>query len=123
MRSNNTMNVNDIKRKNESKFSGSDHNLTSRSIDLRNHCNRIKNNMIPKVNLIKYYVEHPNSYIKTSLLWFNIKNRFFSIRTGRGANYGRDNRYFNIYQDINVLGFDLSFKYRYDTEQRFNIWS
>jgi len=130
------MNVNNITRKKQSstatsrsKFPGvaplsnvSDHNLTTRSYDLRKHYDRIKTNMIPKVNLFKYYVEHPNSYIKTSLLWFNIKNRFFSIRTGRGANYGRDNRYFNIHQDINVLGFDLSFKYKHDTERTFDIW-
>ena len=117
------MNVTDIKRKNKSKLPGSDRNLTIKPIDLRKHCDRIKTNMIPKVNLFKYYVEHPNSYIKTSLLWFNIKNRFFSIRTGCGANYGRDNRYFNIHQDINVLGFDLSFKYKHDTERTFHIWS
>ena len=92
-------------------------------VDLHQHYSKFRSRILPTLNLAKYYVEHPNSFIQDKLLKFNINNRLFSISTARGANYGSNSRYYNIHQRINVLGFDLSFKYRHDTKRTFDIWS
>ena len=83
-------------------------------INLHKRFTRIRSRILSKVNLMKHYANKPSSYVYCSLLWFDMDNRYFSIRTGRGANYGVRSQYFNIHQNINVLGFDLSFEYRYN---------
>ena len=86
----------------------------SERINLRIHYDKFRSRILPQVNLVKYYVNNPSSFVCCSLLWFNIDNRYFNVRTGRGANHGTGrNEYFNIHYTIDVLGFDLSIKYRY----------
>ena len=83
-------------------------------VDLHQHYSKFRSRILPQVNLVKYYVNNPRSFVYCSLLWFNISNRYFRISTARGCNVGTgSNEYFNIHQRIDVLGFDLSFKYRY----------
>ena len=83
-------------------------------VDLHQHYSEFRSRILPTLNLVKYYVNDPSSFVCCSLLWFNIDNRYFKVRTGRSANHGTGlNEYFNIHYTIDVLGFDLSFKYRY----------
>ena len=83
-------------------------------VDLHQHYFKFRSRILPTLNLVKYYANNPSSFVHCCLLKFDIANRYFSIRTGRGANHRAGRReYVNIYQSINVLGFDLSFKYRY----------
>ena len=91
-------------------------------VDLHQHYSEFRSRILPTLNLVKYYVNDPSSFVCCSMLWFNIDNRYFSIRTGHGATHGSSlnggrNKYFNIHYTIDVLGFDLSFKYRYYTNR------
>ena len=87
-------------------------------VDLHQHYSEFRSRILPTLNLAKYYVNDPSSFVCCSMLWFNIDNRYFKVRTGRSANHGTGrNEYFNIHYTIDVLGFDLSFKYRYYTNR------